>query len=395
MMPYAIAPAETRLPFQALAKGIFPGRADFAAVIGQILGTPRCFLADSARSLLFLVLQYIRKTAPLEKNEVLIPGYTCYSVPAAIVRAGLKVSLYDLDPDTFQPDMGDVANKISSKTLAVIGQHLLGIPSDMAQMAALAREKNIWCIEDAAQRLAPNTSPREHASAPDFTLYSFGRGKPLPLGHGGALVVGQDADIIELDTEITKMVSKNTRTLTPMAVRILSWPGFYWILEQLPLGLGQTIYDPKFSIQGMSPAYQRIGSTAAKALDRLNSHRTAITRIYDTSFGVARDASDKALPCLRYPIMTDHSKKAADLAHLGVRRLYPQALCDLAPLKPLLAESKVRTPGAKQIARNLVTLPTHLGVSKNTALKISDIAAGLFGDISLPHKTNPTDHHNG
>jgi perosamine synthetase len=390
MMPYAIAPAETRLPFSALVKGFLPGRADFAETLARRLGVDNCFLADSARSLLFLVLITIHKSAPAEQNEVLIPGYTCYSVPAAIVKAGLKVSLYDLDPYSFQPDMADVEKKISPKTLAVVGQHLLGVPSDIAGLTTLARKNHVWCIEDAAQRMEfKKINGQKNELEPDVTLYSFGRGKPLPLGHGGALIAGQDADVTGLNTEITRIASQiDRKTLTPMAVRVLSWPGFYWFLEQLPLGLGQTVYDPDFDVQGMNPAYQRIGFTAADHLDRLNSHRTTITRIYDTAFGVARDSFDTAPPCLRYPILTDHPKRAANLAHLGVRRLYPQALCDLASLKPDLADLGVQTPGARQISQRLVTLPTHLGVSQNTARKISDTAASLFGDISSQNKTN-------
>lgn len=376
-MPYAIAPAETRLPFSALVRGILPGQADFAATLAKHLGVDNCFLADSARSLLFIALKAIHQSAPAEQNEVLIPGYTCYSVPAAIVKAGLKVSLYDLDPYSFQPDMADVEKKITPRTLALIGQHLLGIPSDIGGLSALARKNHIWCIEDAAQRMDFQRTGSINESAPDVTLYSFGRGKPLPLGHGGALVIRRKMDMV------VPPGANGQKTITPMAVRLLSWPGFYWLLEKLPLGLGQTIYRPCFKVQAMNPGYQRIGCIAADHFDRLNRHRSRIATIYSKALGSDKDLTAFVPACLRYPMLTEDQQKMSKLAQYGVRRLYPKALCDLKPLIPDLTVSGIQTPGSKQIARQLVTLPTHQGIKKQLALRIADHAAKMFGDVLL------------
>jgi len=83
MYPYALPPAETRLPLRALARGVFPGKHDFAGKLTRFLNTDSCVLANSARSLLYLVLQELKKQADPGQDQVLIPGYTCYSLPAA------------------------------------------------------------------------------------------------------------------------------------------------------------------------------------------------------------------------------------------------------------------------------------------------------------------------
>ncbi|WP_291318777.1 DegT/DnrJ/EryC1/StrS family aminotransferase, partial [Desulfonatronospira sp.] len=233
MYPYALPPAETRLPLRALARGIFPGKHDFTGKLTRLLNTESCVLANSARSLVYLVLQELKKKAEHHQNQVLIPGYTCYSLPAAVVRAGLKVDLYDLDPHTFQPDLDDLDQKISARTLALVGQHLLGVPADIQALAGIALDHGICCIEDAAQMLQGADEKYSRAGDAHYTVYSFGRGKPLPLGRGGALISPRNLNLEPFAREITPLNNSNGKSLMPLAVQILSWPGLYWSLEKM------------------------------------------------------------------------------------------------------------------------------------------------------------------
>jgi dTDP-4-amino-4,6-dideoxygalactose transaminase len=54
------------------------------------------FLVSSGKAALTIILRALKSLAP-EKNEVLIPAYTCYSVPSSIVKADLKTSLCDIE----------------------------------------------------------------------------------------------------------------------------------------------------------------------------------------------------------------------------------------------------------------------------------------------------------
>ena len=51
-------------------------------------------------------------------KQVLIPGYTCYSVAASVVKAGVDIRCYDLDPHTFWPDERSVQSLAGKNTLA-------------------------------------------------------------------------------------------------------------------------------------------------------------------------------------------------------------------------------------------------------------------------------------
>ncbi|SDB58023.1 dTDP-4-amino-4,6-dideoxygalactose transaminase [Desulfonatronum thiosulfatophilum] len=385
MLLYNIPPAETRLSWTALSKGFIPGRSDFSGKIRNLTSGRACILAGSARILLYLLFKELRGQAGPEKSEVLLPGYTCYSVAAAAVKAGLRVALYDLNPRTFQPDLHSVERALSDRTLAVVGQHLLGMPADLEPLISAAQRHGVCLIEDSAQFMASNQT-KQFSTGADFTVYSFGRGKPLPLGGGGALIANSPKATTPLKRIAEAVLTSPNGSKGPMApamTRIMSWPRLYWMLEKLPIGLGRTVYDPGFPVTSMAAALQRIGTAALSDLALLNQHRAMIGEIYIKGFqsGPTQGSLSYVPSCVRFPILVRCRDKMRQLAAYGVRRLYPMALVDLPALRSRLADPVPKTFGAREIAQRMVTLPTHLGVDQRLAEIIVNIAQAAFEDI--------------
>ena len=69
---------------------------------------------------------------------------------------------------------------------------------------------------------------------------------------------------------------------------------------------------------------------------------------------------------------------AKELKRLGVRRMYPKAIADEETIKPYLVDQKASTPGASEIARKLITLPTHLGINEDLAAHITQKVKETF-----------------
>ena len=365
MMPYAMPPAETRLSMRTLAGGFFAEAREFPSRLCESLGAKSCVLANSARALLYLLFCHLRRKTGNDKSEILLPGYTCYSVPAAAVKAGLKVALYDMDPYSLEPDLEEVARRINSRTLAVVGQHLFGIRSNISGLTETAHRYGIYCIEDSAQLLTCSLEETLQESSADFTIFSFGRGKPLPLGKGAALTAAEPLELSAISHELEAYPKQPVNFFLPFAVQVFSRPRIYWIPEKLPLGLGHTVFDPSFQISSMPMLYQRMGARGLGELDRLNKHRRLIGNIYHSHFAGHSDSQEKQYrwPSVRYPLLVENGKEVQNFAKYGVRQLYPLALCDLPPLQHRLAERRKQTPGAREIAKRLITLPTHLSVS--------------------------------
>ena len=60
-----------------------------------------------------------------------------------------------------------------------------------------------------------------------------------------------------------------------------------------------------------------------------------------------------------------------ELKRLGVRRMYPKAIADEETIRHHLADDPIPTPGASEIGRNLITLPTHMGITETLAKEIT------------------------
>ena len=188
-------PAETYIPLHAILGAFLHSSGNFEKTLCNYLGVKKCILANSGRALLYLLLETLKRKDVGIRDEVLIPGYTCYSVAASVAKAGLKIKVYDIDPESLQPDFNSLRKSTSGKTIAIIFQHLFGIPTPVDEFKKIAQETGATLIEDAAQALGGSIDGYSLGTISDFGFFSFGRGKPLPLGTGGVLI-GKDEDVL-------------------------------------------------------------------------------------------------------------------------------------------------------------------------------------------------------
>jgi len=371
-------PAEAYIPLRAILSALFHSTNNFNKTLCGYLKVKKCVLANSGRALLYLLFEALKRKDGGTRNEVLIPGYTCYSVAASITKAGLKIKVYDLDPATLQPDFNSIRNSTSEKTLAIIFQHLFGIPTPADEFKAVAETKGAFLIEDAAQALGGSIDDHRLGTIGDFSIFSFGRGKPLPIGGGGALI-GKDVNVLS-ELELKSKTKGYVSLMSTAVTQVLSSPWLYWIPEMLPLGLGKTIFDPHFNVSAMQPVMQNLAENSMDILDYLNTHRRAIAKTYEEAFG---NSSIIPIPeagnavYTRFPLMASPDPIPKDLIKLGVRRMYPKAIADEKTIKPHLADQEVSTPGSSEIGQNLLTLPTHKVITENLAKEIASKVASM------------------
>src|SRR5688500_14956169 len=89
----------------AAALGLMAERVDALTVkLSAAFDAREAVLTDSGTSALVLAL---RSVAPAG-GEVAFPAYGCIDLIAAAVRAGVRVALYDVDPETLSPDLDSV-----------------------------------------------------------------------------------------------------------------------------------------------------------------------------------------------------------------------------------------------------------------------------------------------
>ncbi len=125
-------------------------------------------------------------------DEVITTPYTFFSTVSAIVRAGARTVLVDIDPDSYNIDPAGIEERITERTRGVLPVHLFGRCADMHAMVALARKHELFVVEDAAQAIGAEYKGRRAGALGDVGCLSFFPSKNLGgFGDGGMIVTNR------------------------------------------------------------------------------------------------------------------------------------------------------------------------------------------------------------
>jgi dTDP-4-amino-4,6-dideoxygalactose transaminase len=120
-------------------------------------------------------------------DEVIVPGYTFVASISTVIYAGAVPVLAEID-QTFNLDPADVAKKITKRTKAIMPVHMLGNPARMDEIVEIAKEKDLYLIEDCAQAFGATYKNASVGSMGDVGAFSFNGHKTITAGDGGMLV---------------------------------------------------------------------------------------------------------------------------------------------------------------------------------------------------------------
>ncbi|MEE9442376.1 MAG: aminotransferase class V-fold PLP-dependent enzyme [candidate division Zixibacteria bacterium] len=349
--------------------------SSFAEMISVRLGG-ETFLTNSGRTALYLLLTSLKKIYP-DRNEIIIPDYTCWSVPSAIMKAGLKVKPVDIELNTLSIDPDILVNSIGEKTCAVIVTHLLGIPGAVERIEEICKNKGVALIDDAAQAFGAKVKSREVGSFGDALVLSFGRGKCITTLHGGAVVVRNKELLREFEIHYSNLPEeeysdKSDRFQLKVYQKLFN-RRYYWIPDNMPfLKIGETIYDPDFPVNKMPDKRTRRGQIMMERLDQINEDRIKISNKYRAVLSgingiMLPETPINDEPCyLRMPVLIyDNIKREKILKKghpLGISGMYPGTVSAIPELSSDMTRDSY-CPIAEKVADALITLPTHFGVT--------------------------------
>jgi perosamine synthetase len=276
-----------------------------------------------------------------------------------------------------------------ARTVVVV--HLYGIPLDLRAVQHRVDRYQAVLIEDAAQGAGAARDGRPLGSIGAFGVLSFGRGKGITGGRGGALLANDEHAATALATVGDEFRPARTSASEPIAVLaqwLLARPSLYGIPASLPLlGLGETIYRRPEEPRAMSPfALGVLSHTLADADREADLRRSHASRL------LARAAADSGLVrtvrtpvsavagYLRLPLLLPDEWRARygspAAKRLGIMPGYPTTLAELAGFSPRVRNAGVAFPGARRLVASLVTLPTHGRVSERDLRALERWIAG-------------------
>lgn len=126
------------------------------------------------------------------EDEVIVPTLTYIASVNAIAYTGATPVFVDSAADTWQMNPEDVRRKITPKTRAIMAVHLYGHPCEMDQLVAIAKENDLFLVEDCAEAFGSLYKGRHVGSFGDIAAYSFFGNKTITTGEGGMVVTNDE-----------------------------------------------------------------------------------------------------------------------------------------------------------------------------------------------------------
>jgi dTDP-4-amino-4,6-dideoxygalactose transaminase len=163
-----------------------PKLAEFEASLSIYFGgrPVRCFANGTATMKIALQVAGIGTG-----DEVITTPISWVATSNVILSVGAKPAFVDIDPVTRNIDLNKVSAAITPKTRAIMPVYLAGLPVDMDQLYALAKQHNLRVIEDAAQAFGSQWQDKRIGSFGDLVSFSFQANKNLTTVEGGCLVL--------------------------------------------------------------------------------------------------------------------------------------------------------------------------------------------------------------
>ena len=128
-------------------------------------------------------------------DEILTTPLTCTATNWPILANGFKIKWVDVDPNTCNMDLDDLARKITNKTKAILVVHWGGYPVDLNRIKQIQEEahRNFGfkpvVIEDCAHAFGSTYEGKRIGNHGNICTFSFQAIKHLTTGDGGALLV--------------------------------------------------------------------------------------------------------------------------------------------------------------------------------------------------------------
>ncbi len=317
-------------------------------------------------------------------DEVIVPGFTCVVVANAIKYLDATPVYVDIQQETLNPSFEAIKDAITDKTKVIVTQNTFGLSTDTDKIAALARDKGIWSVEDCTHGFGGTFKGKANGTWCDASFFSTQWNKPFSTGIGGFLLVNNLSlihPVKEVIQDLEKPPAKDVFMLT-MLIRfqqLFLTPWTYWTLRRLYRFLsrmnivvgsseGKEITGnemPQNYFRKMSQVQMKVAAKAIKKFDALFSERKADAIIYTRFLEKhnkyhVKQKLHKDHAFLKYPVLVKNRSVFEEKARKAKIELGDWFCSPLHPVKENLCQWDFfdeKTPVASKISKHVVNLP--------------------------------------
>jgi dTDP-4-amino-4,6-dideoxygalactose transaminase len=337
-------------------------------------------ICGSGTQALALAIGDARMRSQSSRPEVILPAYGCPDLVTASLHAGVYPRLVDTAVGHWGYDLTRLEAAVSSDTVAIVAVNLLGVGDQAQRIRQITADRDTLLIQDSAQHL-PQYLPATWWG--DYVVLSFGRGKPLNLLRGGALLHPPDRTAPLAARMQAPADGARERFLESwlagFAFNVATHPGFYGLSSRvLGSSLGSTRYKTLETIRAAS------NKLVAQVASGLAHYRDAVgydASIWWDSCHAWSSRGVELVHCnpresantnrLRLAMLAKDTRlrdalvTALNARGLGASCMYGSSLDRVAGI-PADVAGQGPFANAEELARRLFTLPTHASVSRGS-----------------------------
>ncbi len=238
--------------------------------IADYTGAKYACAVSSATAGLHLILESLDISID---DEIITTPYTMSATVSAIICAGLKPVLVDIDPGTLNINPVMIAKAVTSSTKAIIAVDMAGYPADYSAINEIGDKHDLVIISDAAHSLGAMYKGQKVGTLADATVFSFYSTKNITTGEGG-MVVSDNKELID-----------KIRHLSLHAMTSSGWKrnkGGSWDYDVTELGF-------KYNMSDLNAA---LGVGRMRRIESLQNRREEIAQSYIDNLSELSDYID-------------------------------------------------------------------------------------------------------
>ncbi|MGD8172503.1 dTDP-4-amino-4,6-dideoxygalactose transaminase [Vibrio sp. TRT 21S02] len=227
-------------------------------------------------------------------DEVIMPSYTFVSTANAFVLRGAKIVFIDINPDTMNIDENLIEPAITSRTKAIVPVHYAGVACKMDVIMDLAKQYNLFVIEDAAQGVMSTYKGKPLGTIGHIGTYSFHATKNYTSGgEGGALIIN-DNFFVERSEIIREKGTNRSRFLKGVVDK------YTWV------DIGSSYLPSEIQAAYL---YAQL-----ECAEEVNISRLSSWRLYFKSLSKLQDKG-----VIRLPVIPEYSKHNAHMFYIKLK----------------------------------------------------------------------------
>ena len=346
--------------------------AEFESQLSQLLKVPYVAALSSGTAALHLALE---ATGDLKDAEIITTPFTFVATVEAIIMAGAKVVLVDINSDTLNISAEAAALKNRKKTKAIVPVDIAGLPADYSALKKLCKDHALKLISDSAHALGSKYQGKTMPELADASIYSFYPTKNVTTAEGGAVA------------------SKNKKLIEK--VRLLSRHGLSSNAFQRQKSGGWGYDVPAFGYKAnLSDIHAALGIGELKNFEKNQQKRAKLAGRYLQNLIQLSDfiKLPPAAPEICHSwhlfiiqlnlkrLTIDRNKVIAEMTKLGVQcGVHYQPIFELSYYRQALNLKARDFPNTAKAGKAVVSLPLHTLLTMSDIDYVCECLSGILG----------------